>query len=152
KNALRRLFKNLPEFLLRFLNGLLCSLAFGDVLKESLKANHFSARPADFARRHDAPKKRSVFASELTRTAASFSLLFQDSDKGGSLCRIEPYLAAPVLKDGNCLPRRAEPEQPCPSRVDGNRLALYRVAKDGLRRVLEELAIFLHHLTQCPFG
>ena len=30
--------------------------------------------------------------------------MFQDSYKVGALCGVEPYLAAPIVEDGNCLP------------------------------------------------
>ena len=80
-------------------------LALCDVLYESLVIERLAAWTADSALRHDAPKKHSVLAFELTGTAASFSFLFHDSDKGVALSRVEPYLAAPIVEAGNCLPR-----------------------------------------------
>ena len=143
EDYLRRKLEDFAVLLLGTLKGIPRGLPFSDVFKKSLKVKGFSARPADLARRYNAPKESPVLTPELTRTADCLSMLFQDSDKGGALCGVEPYLAAPIVEDGNCLPRRVVPKQRCPGRVDGNCLALYRGAKDGLRCKLEEFAILL---------
>ena len=78
--------------------------------------------------------------------------MVHNSDKGGSLLRIEPYLAAPIVEGRNCLPRRVVPKQLCPGRVYGKRLALSRDAIDGLRRELEDFTILLCRSAQRLFS